>query len=790
MSDQDKSREELLAELAALRRVVDSYKTGRKLRESEETVRALLNAPVDLAFLLELDGTIVTLNELAARSLNLSVEELTGRNIYDLITPELGRARRPLLDRVVSTGKPVRNIDQRGGRWYNYRVVPVMDASGAKVNLLAIYSRDITEERATEAALRASETTARALLNAPYDTALLVEPDGTIVTANQWAARSFGTTVEELRGQNVFRYFSADVGEQRKPFGQEVQRTGKPVRQVDQRGGRWYDYTIYPIHDDAGEQVVRFAIFARDITEQKKMESALRDSEEKYRNLVEQSQQGIVVIGDGRFQYVNSSFANILGYTIPELMAMVETEIRATIHHDDQEVTFTRINALLSGEREPSTNEFRVVRKDGAIRWVRLSSSVIDLAGRRAVQGIILDIDDSKKLEQRIFQAHKMEAVGRLAGGVAHDFNNLLTAILGYGKSLVRKMDPEDPLHENAREISMAAERAARLTRQLLTFSRKQAMKPELFNVNSIVHGMWNMLSSLISSNIQVILRLTPGLGTIKADPGQLEQVLMNLVLNARDAMKDGGTLTIETTPVDLGADELRDNPDALPGQFVCLAVRDTGIGLEKKQLRHIFEPFFSTKGLVEGTGLGLSMVYGIVQQHGGVITVESEPGLGSSFCIYLPLSRDESSPVTEEPRPVEQAAREEKRVLVVEDEHVVRRFIASILREFGYEVAEAESAEEAEMNFGHQSESFDLLLADIMLPGRSGIHLVKDLIADNPKLAVVLTSGYAVKESELNFVRVSNFQYLEKPFTDEELMASVRRALETASLNDPSAEC
>jgi nitrogen-specific signal transduction histidine kinase/CheY-like chemotaxis protein len=404
---------------------------------------------------------------------------------------------------------------------------------------------------------------------------------------------------------------------------------------------------------------------------------------------------------------------------------------------------------------------------------------VIKFDGQPAVQGIVLDIDDSKKLDQRIFRAHKMEAVGRLAGGVAHDFNNLLTAILGYSKSMVRKLDPEDPLHESAREISYAANRAAALTRQLLAFSRKQAMKPELFNVNGIVHGMWNMLSSLISSNIQVILRLTPEMGLVKANPGQLEQVLMNLVLNARDAMQDGGTLTIETTLVELGADELKGNPDAVPGPYVHLAVRDTGIGLDEKRLDHIFEPFFSTKGLGEGTGLGLSVVYGIIQQHGGVISVESRPGQGSCFRIYLPLSADQSDQDAGETLPEPPVARKAKRVLVVEDEHVVRRFVASVLREFGYEVAEAESAEEVEMNYGRDLAGFNLLLVDIMLPGRSGIKLVKELTAGHNGLAVVMTSGYAVKEAELDFVRVSNFQYLQKPFSEEELIASVRRALE-----------
>jgi len=641
------------------------------------------------------------------------------------------------------------------------------------------------------ARLLESEETARALFNAPHDSALLVEPDGTIVTANRWAAESFRTTVEALEGQNVFRYFPEDVGVRRRPFGEEAVSTGKPVRQVDQRAGRWFDYTIYPIHDAAGERVVRFAIFARDITEQKEMASTLQKSEEKYRNLVEQSQQGISVIQDGRFAFVNRALTRIVGYTAEELLAMTPKEVGATIHPEDREAEIAHIEAILAGESELSTREFRVIRRDGIVRWLRVSASRIEYEGRPASQGIMLDVDDSKRLEQRIAQAAKLEAVGRLAGGVAHDFNNLLTAILGYGKSMVKKMSPDDPLLDSAREISYAADRAAALTRQLLAFSREQRLEPKRFNVNDVVREMENVLASLLGAGIRMDIRLSAGLDMVMADPGQLEQVLMNLVLNARDAMKEGGRLTIETSGVGLTAEELRDNPDAVPGDFVRLAVRDTGTGLDEKQKRTIFEPFFSTKGLTEGTGLGLSVVYGIVRQHGGVITVESEPGRGSCFCVFLPRADGAVAAGEGGPMPPEQNVRTGRRALVVEDERVVRRFITMTLKEHGFEVAEAASAEEAEERCGPLPGNFDLLLVDVMLPGKSGIQLVKELTAGRADLAAVLASGYAIKESQLDFVRVSRYPFLEKPFTDEELMAAVRMAFSAAGLDgsftDPS---
>ena len=379
--------------------------------------------------------------------------------------------------------------------------------------------------------------------------------------------------------------------------------------------------------------------------------------------------------------------------------------------------------------------------------------------------------EERERIQAQLLQSQKMEAVGRLAGGVAHDFNNLLTAITSYSDFLLKNLAQQDPRRQDAEEIRKAAERAATLTRQLLAFSRRQIFQPQVLRLNEIVSNIEKMLGRLIGEDIELVTMLDPTLCAVKADPGQIEQVIMNLVVNAHDAMPEGGKLTIRTENVILN--------EELP-KFVCLSVQDTGIGMDEEVRQHLFEPFFTTKEVGKGTGLGLAVAYGIVTQHGGWIQVDSEPGRGSLFRVYLPVSAAEE----EETEAAEAISPEElrgsgQRILLVEDEQSVRDAVQRALEENGYIVFAAADATEATDIYDQEKEKLDLLFSDVVLPGKSGLQLTDELLSCSPGLPVLLTSGHADRESHWAVIQKRGFRFLQKPFALADLLRAVKETME-----------
>ncbi len=387
--------------------------------------------------------------------------------------------------------------------------------------------------------------------------------------------------------------------------------------------------------------------------------------------------------------------------------------------------------------------------------------------------------EEKGKIQAQLLQAQKMEAVGTLAGGVAHDFNNLLTAIRGYVDLVMMKVDETETFYRYLEQIRNASVRAADLTRQLLLFSRKQPMEFIHLNINRTIDDLLLMLNRLIGEDIVIRTDLEPDIWTVRADTGSIEQVIMNLAGNARDAMPNGGSLTIRTENVVLDEEQSNVILEARPGKFVCLSVEDSGAGMNKKTIQHIFEPFFTTKEAGKGTGLGLSVVYGIVKQHEGWINVSSKPGRGSTFRIYLPASSVKSEVEAEKTITVHKLQGSGERILLVEDEEGVRGFASEVLRGSGYSVAEAANVQEALEIFEREKGNFYLILSDVVLPDKSGLYLVDRLLSYKPELRVLLSSGYTDQKSQWSLIQEREFRFLQKPYTLADLLQAVKAVIE-----------
>lgn len=514
------------------------------------------------------------------------------------------------------------------------------------------------------------------------------------------------------------------------------------------------------------------------LTEQKlsQAKTALLESEQRFR-LIFNSGTDAIFLNEvkngkpGHFIEVNEIACKRLGYSRDELLKMLPEDIEDSEWKKEHQA---QRDALF--ENKGLLYEMIHVTKGGKKIPVEINSRLIDFGGKPAFLSISRDITERKHLEEQLRQAQKMEAIGKLAGGVAHDFNNLLTTINGYAELLLLKLGVDSPFREGVKKIKKAGEKAASLTQQLLTFSRKQVLQPRALDLSQLTRGMEKMLRRIIGDEIDLLLELEPDLMPIKADHDQVEQIIINLSVNASDAMGKGGRLTIKTENSFI--DEYYSSllRDSRPGKFVCLSISDSGEGIDEKTIQYIFEPFYSTKKV--GTGLGLSVVYGIVKQHNGWINVYSKPGKGTVFRVYFPTISTTKEDDNKETALLENLKGKGEKILLVDDEEGIRKNTAEYLRNYGYDVTEAVNASEAIDIIKRKQGNFDLCLSNIELPDRTGSELVQELLSINPELKVLFSSGYTIKQLRGFDVNEKQYAFLQKPHSLTGLLTRIREVL------------
>ena len=645
---------------------------------------------------------------------------------------------------------------------------------------------DITEQKSAEDALLKNESEKQAILDASIDMIMLVDAELKIIWANETAAKIIDRHPMDLIGHTCYQLFQNYDSPCPGCPTLEAFVSGKPshktMYQPKMKGigeSYWEDYCV-PVKDESG-RVMGAVEIARNVTDRHKDEKMLRASEEKFSKAFRNAPllMSISALEDGCYLEVNEAFVRATGYSREEAIGKNSTELGLIAVEDQQ-----KLPDLLTPEGQIKDLEVQLTCADGSKRTCLYSGETIKYEGKMRLLSIALDITHRKqreaeheKLQAQLLQAQKMESVGRLAGGVAHDFNNNLAVIQGYTQIMLEDMNFEDSHHGELEQILNAANRSALLTRQLLAFARKQTISPKLLDLNDTVEGMLKMLRRLIGENIKLLWRPGPNLWTIKMDPAQIDQVLVNLCVNGKDAIDDVGKLTIETKNVTLDNFYCSTHPGFVPGQYAMLAVSDDGSGMDKDTLEQIFEPFFTTKEVGKGTGLGLSTIYGIVKQNDGFSNVYSEPGKGTTFKIYIPryqgdMTQSESDRFKKTPKGHGET------ILLVEDDASVLNLSKMILERLGYYVLPTIRPDEAIEMARNYSDRIHLLMTDVVMPGMSGNDLAKQITQIHPDIQTLFMSGYTANVIAHQGILDEGVNFIEKPFSINDLGQKIREVL------------
>ncbi len=779
-----------------VRDVTERKKAEDALRQSEERYRTILETMQEAYYELDLPGHFTFVNNALCRHLGYTKKELIGTKSNRYQDETNAKQTYQAFNEIYRTGEPVKALESEYIRkdgtkgTYEMSASLIRDAQGKPIGFRGV-SRDVTERKQAEQALRRSEQRYRNILESIQDGYFENDLAGDITFINDIACKHLGYSREELIGLNYRKYTDEENARKLYQNYNAVYRTGQPIKPfeveyIKKDGTRLVDEISVSLMKDLEGKTIGFRGTSRDVTERKEAEEALRKSEERYRTIIENLQDGYFENDlAGNFIFVNDVICKNLGYTREELIGM---NYRQYTEEEGRKNLLQHYGELYRTEQPIKPFEAAYIRKDGGKLLAEISVSLIrDSEGKPiGFRGISHDITERKQaeeeklsLQEQLRQSQKMEAIGQLAGGVAHDFNNLLTVIKGYSQLSLLDLKEDAPLRGNIQEIEKATQRATDLTRQLLAFSRRQILDLKVLDLNTLLNDLEKMLRRIIGEDIELVTLLSEDLGKVKVDPSQIEQVIFNLAVNARDAMPAGGRLAIETANVELDEEYAHAHVSVTPGRYVRLSVSDTGVGMTQEVKEKVFEPFFTTKEKGKGTGLGLSMVYGIVKQSGGNIWLYSEPGRGTTLRIYFPRTEEEADALHRR-EDTEFFPRGSETVLLVEDDTLVRDLANRLLEQQGYRVLAAANGQEAlHVAKEHLGETIHLLLADIVMPQMGGKELADWLKISRPNIKVLFTSGYADNAIVHHGVLDPGTHFLQKPFSLKTLSNKVREVLD-----------
>ncbi|HEY0670761.1 MAG TPA: PAS domain S-box protein [Longimicrobiales bacterium] len=757
------------------------------LRQSEARYRHLIEHATDIIFTITVDGQLITVNKVAESLFGYAREEFIGKSIFELVAPEDRALARQMIADKLSGGQSATiytvDIVTRTGQRVPLEISTQVIYDGGLPLAIQGIARNISERLRASAALSEREYFYRTIIERSADILALLDTKASIRYVTPSIQMGLGYRAEDMVGRSALEFIHPDDMERARRMLIRATEAGpesfSEELRVQDAGGEYHTLHVH-VRNLIADPIIRgIVIDARDITDRKRTEQALRASEDRFRKLIETSGEGIAIRdANGNISFANERFAQLLGYQVGDVLGWPIERVVAPSSHGILRESFARRRRTGMAE----SIDLQLLHRDGHFIDVILAASPLyDEAGKfMGALGMVTDVTERKRLEAQLRQSQKMEAVGRLAGGVAHDFNNLLTAIRGNVELMLAEIPPNSSLHGDCEEIGRAADRAAILTQQLLAFSRRQMLQPVVLELDSVVRDLDMLLRRLLTADIELIMSLNAGGGRVRADRSQVEQVLINLVVNARDAMATGGTLQIGTAFVTLDEAFARDNPGALAGEFIKLWVRDTGRGMDAHTLSQVFEPFFTTKEIGHGAGLGLSTVYGIVKQSEGYIRALSQPGQGSSFEVFLPRVQ---APVQDrrDLGGAHQNGVHGETILVAEDEDAVRALTCRILRKRGYHVLEARDGREA-LDIARDFEGdINLVVTDVIMPRVGGRELSEGVSRMIPSVKVLFMSGYTDDQLLQRGVLQSGIgNFLEKPFTPEALARKVREVLES----------